>query len=1006
MTKSRIRNASAAHALLSLLAFGALAVLAGAVSPLQAQKLPCKPCGGLAVGDPASTLHVLQQGPELPEEALLTVAWTVELSAPPAGDGLAGELAERGVTPWLRLAFDTPAPLLDHLDQLSGELEAAARVARTAPDGTWFAIRWRAAPVALAEGDPEAARELAFLIKRASAAITGAAREARVGSPTLPLAPAALEVLYGEEVAAYLDALSLPPAPVGELRPALEALLRLDPGKPTVVDARPLPEVPAEALPEAARDAAAGIALTLFETGDSDPGRVEPETLAPFRVLAREFAGDLDHDPYSTPTGAADPAGWAFVRGEDLGLRIIAPVTPEEQDYGELTLTFSDRTLRGPTRVPFDDREPIPLAGVRRTKEGFELRVADPGPVAVLRLERPSLEELAGEGGLAERLTVESERLIPVEEILRRLQAFEDDQSRRLRHYRANNRTHLRFQFGTGTQTLEVTFEGDFFFRQGEGFDWAWQSFYFNGVRWGKKKIPEIPLVRPEKAAAAPLEILFTAEYAYRLRGTDTVDGRDAWVVDFRPLREVEEGRSLYQGTVWIDREIYARLKTRAVQLGLSGEVISNEESTFFRPLDAGGEPTDWSTDAFILPVRTTGQEILSILNGTAVVEKETILSDFSLNSPSFEASREKVLASDATMVRDTDKGLRYLVKDKETGQRVVQTERDDDRVFLGGGVFFDDSLDFPLPLGGINYFSFDFRNTGGQVNAFFAGALLTADYADPSLFGSRFDAGVDAFALAVKTSDELFRQGEEIPAEEVEQRTGNVEFTLGRPIGNFFKVSLEAGFQYYEYSRADDTAEDFVLPRDHFDRALSLDLRYSRRGWRANLGGSFHSRSEWADWGLPGNDDFDPDDKDYLRWDVSLGKNWYLPNFRKVGAELEYVDGEDLDRFSKYEFGFFSDIRVHGYQSDKVRAQRAAAAHLTYGFEVGQFLRLDGVLDAAVANDDELELKDEFLAGVGLSGTFQGPWGTLVNVDVGTPVAGPDDGVSVFLVFLKLLDW
>ena len=34
--------------------------------------------------------------------------------------------------------------------------------------------------------------------------------------------------------------------------------------------------------------------------------------------------------------------------------------------------------------------------------------------------------------------------------------------------------------------------------------------------------------IQPEKAAALPLEIHFTKEYRYRLRGSDSIDGRDA----------------------------------------------------------------------------------------------------------------------------------------------------------------------------------------------------------------------------------------------------------------------------------------------------------------------------------------------------------------------------------------------------------------------------------------------------------------------------------------------
>src|SRR6185436_2650915 len=152
--------------------------------------------------------------------------------------------------------------------------------------------------------------------------------------------------------------------------------------------------------------------------------------------------------------------------------------------------------------------------------------------VAFLRLERGTAADVEG---VKERVTVSTERGIPVEEILRRLQSFEDAQNRRLSHYQATNATTLRFRIGGTASAVEATFRGDFFFRQGEGFDWTWQDFFLNGVRWRGKTIPELPLVQPEKAAAMPLEILFTKEYRYTLRGNETIDGRDAWIVDFAP---------------------------------------------------------------------------------------------------------------------------------------------------------------------------------------------------------------------------------------------------------------------------------------------------------------------------------------------------------------------------------------------------------------------------------------------------------------------------------------
>jgi len=135
-------------------------------------------------------------------------------------------------------------------------------------------------------------------------------------------------------------------------------------------------------------------------------------------------------------------------------------------------------------------------------------------------------------------------------------------------------------------------------------------------VRWRGKTLPEIPLIQPEKAAALPLEIHFTKEYRYRLRGSDTLDGRDAWVVDFAPAGPGENGK-LYRGTVWIDKQIHSRLRTRAVQIGLQGEVLSNEETLYYSPVDAAGQPAVWSGQSFVLPLRMVAQQILSVVNAT-----------------------------------------------------------------------------------------------------------------------------------------------------------------------------------------------------------------------------------------------------------------------------------------------------------------------------------------------------------------------------------------------------
>lgn len=956
--------------------------------PVGAANLPCRPCAGVRI-EPATILpdvaRALKPGGLEPGSPLF-IAWEIPLSGDAAaGASLPATVRDSGATPWLSLIFQTPPPLAQGSERLQTELRAAAAVAAQAPAGTWFQIVWRP------ETGSFTASEYAFLLKRAAVTLTGAQTQAKVATEALAADPKILQALYAEEVAAYLEAVALQPASSEALKAAIDAVQNLDPGRPVVLDSRPIAADPAGMLADAARDSTLGIDLTLFQEPALETARLVP-VLSPLVLLAREFAGDLSWDPGSAPSGAQE--AWTFVRGKDLALRVIALAPENSQD---LTLRFNEPELRRPVRFPIGGQRVPPPSG-EVAGGALVLQVGSPGRVAVLGLDRPTAAERQG---VEEKVTVSSQREIPVEEILRRLQAFEDAQNRRLEHYSATNTTSLRFQPAAGTQAIEATLQGPFFFDPKTGTDWAWETLYVNGVKWRGKTLPEIPLIQPEKAAALPLEIHFTREYRYRLRGSDTIDGRDAWVVDFTPAGPDQSGK-LYQGSVWIDKQLYSRLRTRAVQVGLEGEVLSNEETLFYTPVDAAGQAAPWSAQSYVLPLRLVAQQILSVINAATIVERETRLTAVRINGAGFEEARKRVNASDVTMVRDTAKGLRYLVKDDQ-GERVVKEGFKASKLFGAGGLFYDDALDYPLPLAGINYFSFNYRGTGKQVNVFFGGALLTANIAEPRLFGSRFDAGANAFAIAIPLTDTIYRDGKEIKEEAVEQRPATFSLRLGHPLGNFVKIGAEYEALYFHFGQADDASKSFVVPSSNITHSFSLNTDFARSGYRLSASGSYNRRSQWDFWGLPGNPDFDDSKRDFLRWDASASKNWYLPRFQKVGLEVDYAGGSDLDRFSKYQFGFFGGTRVHGYQSNSVRADRVYAGHASYGFEIGQAFRLDAIADGALATDAESGLKNEFLGGVGLAGTFIGPWQTVVNLDVGTPVAGPDSGFVLYVVFLKL---
>ena len=979
MTRTRL-------AAIQLLLFGALPV---------AGQLPCSPCVGLAAAEPEGVAEVLGALPKLPEEALLAVKWPLDLvdeAAVEAAAGAALRLRESGATSWYAVRFAAPPPAAGRADELTPELEQLANLARSAPAGSFFQLIW---PGELT-GEPLRVQEYALALKRAAVAVSGAQPDAAVVSAPLPGDPELLEALYAQDLDAYLDGVAVVTSESADLSALRDLIRELDPDAFFAVEPAPAAaaigrDAGGNLLVRAAAEAEAGAALSLFPlSGDRDADRTAVRAA---RLIAQEFSGDVAFDPYSTPSGAE---AWSFVHGQDLSLRIV--VSPPAAG-APITLGFSDRQIGSPARFDPATGETDLLFGGRRTRSGYELELADADGPFVLQLERDLAVNLDGTESIEEALTVADTRRVPVGEILRRLQAFEDDQSRRIANYSATNTTSLRFQLGTGLQTVDVTFQGPFFFRQAAGSDWAWNNFFVNGIRWRRKKIPEIPLIQPEKAAALPAEISFTRQYRYRLRGTATVEGRDAWVVDFEPAAALAEGRSLFRGTVWVDRELYARVKTRAVQLGLTGDVLSNDETTFYTPVDANGDPAAWERSSYLLPARVVSQRLFSLLNATTVVEGLTELTDIRINPADFESRRQAALASEATMVRDTEVGLRYLAVDRETGQRVVR-EDDKTRMFIVGGAFHDEAQDSPLPLGGVNWLAFDWRGTGTQADLFIAGPLILANVADPTLFGSRWDAGVDIFALAFAGQDTLYRDGRESPQENVERLRPNMDFSLGRPLGSYTKLDFRYELSWNRFQRADETGANMVLPTDHLSHSLGTTLRYTRSGYRLVLGGSWNRRGDWEPWGLDGAN-VTPDT--YTLWNAGVARTWHLPRFQKVGLSFEYVDGADLDRFSKYEFGFFSDVAVHGYQSDKVRAERAAAAHLSYGFELGQLFRIDLVGDAAWATDRASGLDNELLAGAGIVGTFIGPWGTVVNMDVGTALAGPDDGWSAFIAVLKL---
>ncbi|MDQ2979164.1 MAG: hypothetical protein M3R62_08080, partial [Acidobacteriota bacterium] len=555
--------------------------------------------------------------------------------------------------------------------------------------------------------------------------------------------------------------------------------------------------------------------------------------------------------------------------------------------------------------------------------------------------------------------------------------------------------TSLRFRVAEFQGSLDLTIRGPLFGQRGKPADWVWQEFYLNGVKWKGKTIPKLPILQPEKVTTLPLDIRLSEEYDYTLAGETRIEGRPAYRIDFRPRATVGD-KPIYRGTAWIDHDTFALLRRESIQLNLKGDTLSNVQTEYYRAVP--GAP------GVVLPLEIRGQQVFSTAGRTTAIERYVTMSDVVLDPPDFEAKRKEAYASKSQMVRDTEEGLRYLVPDPKAPEtRVVEDKLTRRSLFGLVGTFYQTGQDYPFPLLGVQYFDFDLWHKNKQLSVFFAGALLFANYTDPSLFGSRFDVGVDVFGVALPFSETNYRNGEEVTSEKIKHLPEFMQVNLGHPIGPYLKASLGVFTSWNNYQRDADTGPDFVTPVDTFTNGAELRLNWNQAGYNAAAKAAYSSRRNWEPWGNPATSGYDPKQKDYWRYSFEVTKGFYFPGFRKLLAKVSYLDGTDLDRFSQWDFGPFGGNPIRGFPGGSVRADRAVLANLSYGLNIENVVRFEVFYDQALVTNTLSGYDKTYFSGAGISTAFNGPWeNTRIRGEVGIPVVR--HGVSGFTISAQLL--
>lgn len=816
-------------------------------------------------------------------------------------------------------------------------------------------------------------------------AVKTAAVQVRSVDPTVLVVQASLgpqdaaawqERLYDEEVAAYIDGVPLT-APETDVFPTDTALRALD----NLIDKRDPPAttgVTGLLLPAGAREAAARlIAWSLTHLGDRTTfltcvAEVDQlaNTLRAAAAVSDIYAGELvTLDDQAS--GLRLSAG-----GQD-----VTATVPHRLLYNMTTfatyLVYWTPGSAGALEVSLR----LPAAGVPAVRDavaGTVVKVAEytrdeSSKISTARVDvtaQPLLLDFnfGSEDVYALRADAQGRAQLTVDEIVARYQQAETAQQALVRNYVALARVDLHFQ-PTVLDSYDVVVENRFFYDP-DTTEWEEISFTLNGTRFGRNR-PPFPLLQPEKVLSLPLTLRFNRDYVYHLEGTERVGDRPCYVVRFDPI---DSKRSLYRGRVWIDSDNFLRLKVQATQTNLVAPVVSNEEVQLFEPVARAND------QPLYLLSKLTSHQTVVIAGRNLLVDRNIAFSEFNVNDETFAARRQQAREGDGIMYRDTDKGLRNLVK--RGGQRIVSDQVTTTGKALAAGVTIDPSYDYPLPLLGINYANFDFLDKGLQLGFIFAGVLGAGNLQKPNISGTKLDLSFDFYGIAVYGNDQVFHDEGEVTDERLQSRRAIAGANLGYQLSDFQKVTLGAHWQYDWYrSVPDETSPTFVVPVDASTWNPSVAYEYRRGGYSLLGSYNYFHRADWQPWG--DGTDYEPSAQTYTKYSLGLSRDFYFGAFHKLRANVAYYGGTNLDRFSMYRFGLFDETRVRGVPSAGIRFSEVGIVRAGYSFNLLNLYRLAAYVDYAEGRTPT-QVTWVPTAGVGTELNFPGPKTTLVKVGVG----------------------
>ncbi len=778
--------------------------------------------------------------------------------------------------------------------------------------------------------------------------------------------------LFDRDLAAYVDLIAAPSREVAEQ--ALTAAGKISPALHAAITGFGLP---------AGADAAAETFAREVVASYGDGGRIAAVAAQPdgadsldgafraLRWLQPLLAGSIE-------VLDAKSSGLTLRTKDAAEAEFVHPPTLFFDNDSLSTLLFYDAPA---SSEPLEITVTVPVEGTPKiealttaqwrpaegySRDGATVHIAAPRPGTLVLVD---FNADAAPEGFATRTAVTGVRQLTVEEIIanqRREQAKEDAA---VDHYSAHVRMSQHFRPTVTDPGYDVLTENRLFVAP-DGIEWEELSFAVNGSKFGNNR-PPFPLLQPEKVLSLPLQLRLSNDYRYRLAGTEQVDGHDCYVVRFDPI---DSARSLYRGTAWIDRQTFSRVKLQTVQTHLSAPVVSSEEIQTFSPVRLQNGATAY------LMSHLVGRQIVMIAGRNLLVERDALITNVDVNGASFEGARVEARRGPHVMYRDTDRGLRYFVKQGDT--RVVSDRPTMKAKAAAMGITIDPSYAFPLPIFGINYLNFSFGGPENQFAMLFGGVLAAINIQRPKVPHTPFDASLDFFGIAVPSSDRRYDSAGEHPSERVITWPITTGVNLGWQYTAFQKATFQYQFRFDGYHADTTTSETFVVPSSTVTNGFGGAYEYRRGGYSAVLNGAWYARGSWKPWGVPGN--LQQPERTYTRFSGNLSRDFYLSPIQKLHLNGAYFGGDRLDRFSRYQFGLFDDTRIHGVPASGVRFDDLAMARGSYTFDLFELYRVDVFLERAWGRDLSASPDWQPITGIGAALNLRAPFNTILRMDVG----------------------